>query len=187
MTAQASLDEHPQVLGLARGARRRPIACWAVSVRQPTLLSRQWLDGRDKGLYLQTGETLQSPLNADLLAQLLTFLGQLNAPGRTNQKLWLQGSTTLQGGQLDYLLVSKSIASSVTAQADWEVAWKPHAFTFNCAHSVVPVQQLQRFPPFGRTFQLPAFWEDDPFTSSNNRSLVWAPTKPDRPLKLRST
>ena len=47
-------------------------------------------------------------------------------------------------------------------------AWKPHCGIFvelNCERAAVSVQQLQRFPPIGRTFQMPtnwtSFWEDD--------------------------
>ena len=131
-------------------------------------------------LYLRTGETLQSPLNAEILAQLLQYLSHLNAPFIVGgdwqnepealaatviqskfkaQILDTHCSTTLQGAQLDYLLVSRQLASSLTLTADWDVPWKPHcalAITFQCDHIAVPVQQLQRFPPIGKTFQLPA-------------------------------
>ena len=140
-------------------------------------------------LYLRTGETLQSPLNAEIWAQLLQYLSHLNAPFIVGgdwqnepealaatviqskfkaQILDTQCSTTLHGAQLDYLLVSRQLASSLTLTADWDVPWKPHcalAITFQCDHIAVPVQQLQRFPPIGKTFQLPAmwtsFWEDE--------------------------
>lgn len=80
-------------------------------------------------LYLRTGETLQSPLNSEILAQLLAYLAHLNAPFIVGgdwqnepealaatviqskfraQILDTQGSTTLQGAQLDYLLASRT-------------------------------------------------------------------------------
>ena len=140
-------------------------------------------------LYLRTGETLQSPHNADLLAHLLTYLGHLRAPfivGGDWQNepgalaatviqskfkaeiLDTQGPTTLQGSQLDFLLVSSTLAPCLQVQANWDAPWKPHCaldVTFNCDYAAVSVQQLQRFPPIGRTHPLPAtwtsFWEDD--------------------------
>lgn len=139
-------------------------------------------------LYLRTGETLQSPLNADILSQLLHFLEQLHAPfivGGDWQKepdalaatviqskfkaqiLSTSGPTTLQGSAIDYVLASQSIAGHLTVRADWDAPWKPHCgicVEFNCEQTAVAVQQLQRFPPIGRTFQLPgnwSFWEDD--------------------------
>lgn len=46
--------------------------------------------------------------------------------------------------------------------------WKPHCAVvlhFDCLQPAQPVLQLQRFPPIGKTFQLPALWtsfqEDD--------------------------
>ena len=143
-------------------------------------------------LYLRTGETLQSSLNADILGQLLHFLDHLQAPfivggdwqtspeelAATNipskmraQIVATTGPTTLQGSHLDFCLVSTSLASFVTLEADWEVPWKPHcalSLQLNCTTGAVPVQQLQRFPPIARVYQLPNNWtsyneDDGPF------------------------
>ena len=140
-------------------------------------------------LYLKTGETLQSPSNADILGALLNYLSHIRAPfilggdwqndpgalaatviqSRFRAEIMdTKGPTTLQGAQLDYLLVSNSLVQSITVAANWEVPWKPHCaleVTFNCDYAAIPVQQLQRFPPIGNTHALPAawtsFWEDD--------------------------
>ena len=143
-------------------------------------------------LYLRTGEPLQSPLNADLLGQLLQFLDHLQAPfiiggdwqtapedlAATTipskfraQILATPGPTTLQGSQLDFILASTSIASALRLEADWEVPWKPHcalALHFDCAQAAVAVQQLQRFPPITRNYHPKHLWtsfteEDGPF------------------------
>ena len=94
-------------------------------------------------VYLRTGETLQSPQNADLLSKLLNLLDHTHAPfiiggdwqnspesmaatvilSKFNcQILDTQQATTLHGSQLDYLLVSNALLSSVQlTAADWEV------------------------------------------------------------------
>ena len=140
-------------------------------------------------LYLRTGETLQSPLNASILGHLLAFLEQIQAPFIVGgdwqnepealaatviqsrfkaQIISPDGSTTLQGSMIDYLLVSQALASCVSLHVDWDVPWKPHCglmVDLHCDQAEIQVQQLQRFPPIGRTMQLPAswtsFWEDD--------------------------
>ena len=143
-------------------------------------------------LYFKTGETLQSPLNADILGQLLQFLDHLQAPfivggdwqtapedlAATNipskfraQILATQGPTTLQGSHLDFVLASTSIAGALRLEANWEVPWKPHcalALQFDCGHAAQPVQQLQRFPPISRNYNPQQLWtsfaeDDGPF------------------------
>ena len=80
--------------------------------------------------------------------------------------------TTLQGSQLDYLLVSNVLVSSIQLQPEWEAPWKPHcglAVTLSCDTPDVEVQQLQRFPPIGKVHTLPQCWStfheaDGPFS-----------------------
>ena len=143
-------------------------------------------------LYLKTGESLQSPLNADILGQLLQFLDHLQAPfiiggdwqtapedlAATHipskfraQILATQGPTTLQGSHLDFVLASTSIAGALRLEANWEVPWKPHcalALQFDCGHAAKPVLQLQRFPPISRNYNPQQLWtsfaeDDGPF------------------------
>ena len=143
-------------------------------------------------LYLRTGEPLQSPLNAELLGQLLQFLDHLQAPfiiggdwqtapedlAATTipskfraQILATPGPTTLQGSHLDFILASTSIASALHLEADWEVPWKPHcalSLRFDCQQAALPVQQLQRFPPVARNYHPKHLWtsfqeDDGPF------------------------
>ena len=149
-------------------------------------------------LYFRTGETLQPPLNAEILSHLLPFLEQLQAPyivGADWQNepealaatviqsrfkaliLNAQGSTTLQGSMIDYL-VSESLVSSLTVRADWDVPWKPHCgilVDLNCEQQfssskgfrplVVHSNYQQLGPVFGRM--------TDHSTSWANPSLVW--------------
>ena len=71
------------------------------------------------------------------------------------------GCTTLQGSQLDFLLVSNSLQSAVRLEACWDVPWRPHCALqvyLDCDQPAQEVQQLQRFPPIGHTFQLPHQW-----------------------------
>ena len=84
-------------------------------------------------LYLRSGESLQSPLNADILANLFGFLDTLKAPFiiggdwqnppedlaamvvQSKFKAHLKttdSATTLQGSQLDYLLISNELAGA---------------------------------------------------------------------------
>ena len=77
------------------------------------------------------------------------------------QILDTQQATTLHGSQLDHLLVSNALLSSVQLTADWEVPCKPHcglALTLSCDSPDVEVQQLQRFPPIGKVHSLPQCW-----------------------------
>ena len=149
-------------------------------------------------IYLRTGETLQSTGNSLILSHLLAYLHHLKAPfiiGGDWQNdpealaatviqskfkaaiLDTGGSATLQGSQLDFLLVSNSLVGSLQVKASWEVPWKPHCaieVSFDCTQPALAVQQLQRFPPIGRTFQLPHPWTsfpetDGPFWILNER------------------
>ena len=129
-------------------------------------------------IYLKTGETLQSHNNSLILSNLMAFLHHLGAPfviggDWQNEPAALAatviqskfkahivdtgGSTTLQGSQLDFLLVSNSLQTAVRLEACWDVPWRPH-----CALQVYldcdQPAQLQQFPPIGRTFQLPHQW-----------------------------
>ena len=82
-------------------------------------------------IYLKTGETFQSPLNADLLGQLLQFLGHLKSPFMIGgdwqnspedlaatipskfraQILAKDEATTLQGSHLDFILPSMELSN----------------------------------------------------------------------------
>ena len=133
-------------------------------------------------VYLKTGESFQSPLNAELLGQLLQFLGHLHSPfiiggdwqnspeelastiipskfrAQTPAK---DEATTLQGSHLDYILASTSIYSALQLHHNWEVPWKPHCalqLSFNCEWAALSVQQLHNFPPIARAAQLPRNW-----------------------------
>ena len=101
-------------------------------------------------LYLRTGETLQSPLNAEILAQLLQFLDHLHTP-------YIIGGDW-QSAPED--LAATTIPSKFRAQIV--------ALQLDCAHAALPVQQLKRFPPISRNYNPKQLWtsfteDDGPF------------------------
>lgn len=137
-------------------------------------------------LYLRAGEPFQSPLNAEILANLFSFLDNLKAPFVIGgdwqnppadlaamvvqskfkaQIKAIEGPTTLHGSQLDYFLISNGLQSSCAIEPNCDIPWKPHCammLTLNTGHAAIPVQQLRSFPPIGRAFQPPKAWPSFP-------------------------
>ena len=135
-------------------------------------------------LYLRTGETLQSPLNAEILSNLFAFLELLKAPFiiggdwqnppselaamviQSKFKAHLlagEASTTLQGSEIDYFLVSNSLHGSLTLDISWEVPWKPHCaihLKYHSEYLTIPVQQIRAFPPIGKALNPHHSWSE---------------------------
>ena len=98
-------------------------------------------------VYLETGVGLHGGANPTLMGDLIAFIrglsvewlifGDFNMPviemEHTSiptvvrgEVISVGGPTTLQGGEIDYGLASRSLVGSVTAQEDWEVPFRPH-------------------------------------------------------------
>ena len=137
-------------------------------------------------LYLKTGESLQSATNAEILANLFGFLDNLKAPFisggdwqnppselaatviQSKFKAHIrasEGPTTLEGSQLDFLLISNELAGAISFENVWDVPWRPHCalnVKFTCQNQAIPVQQLRTFPPIGRALSAEIPWTDFP-------------------------
>ena len=135
-------------------------------------------------LYLRTGETLQSPLNAEILSNLFGFLEILKAPfiiggdwqnppselaamvAQSKFKAHIlagEGPTTLQGSEIDYFLVSNTLHGSLKLELTWEVPWRPHCalnLKYHSEHLAIPVQQMRAFPPIGKALNPQHGWSE---------------------------
>ena len=158
-------------------------------------------------LYLRTGESLQSPLNAEILSNLFVFLEILKAPfiiggdcqnppselaamvAQSKFKARIlsgDGPTTLQGSDIDYFLVSNSLHGALDLDLVWEVPWKPHCalnLRYHTDHLAIQVQQIRAFPPLEELSILIMAGPSSrnptgPSTSSTTRSLASALTLP---------
>ena len=112
------------------------------------VLQRQHLELVLVTLYLKCGEDLNSHANSTILGQLAAFLQELATPwivagdfqvpplqwdghnllNVLKAEIVCAGQPTMiSGAELDYLLVSRSVAPFVRVTVNWDVPWKPHA------------------------------------------------------------
>ena len=159
-----------------------PASCaWTPTLHQ----RRKWWDGRDGvhiaiiQLYLRTGETLQSSLNAEILANLFGFLNTVKAPfiiGGDWQKSSQPWSFKASSRHTSRPLKARPLCRAVNwttssspmrleLETLWDVPWRPHCaliIKYNCTHVAIPVQQIRSFPPIGRAFNPEHAWSDFP-------------------------
>ena len=143
----------------------------------------------------RTGETLQSPQNADLLSKLLTLWDHAHAPFIIGGD-WQNSPDALAAT----VIMSKFQCQIVDSENPphfkglnsiicWSVAL---AVTLSCDMPDVEVQQLHDFHPLAK-FMLyhsvgaPSMKLMGPFPLQAFRSLAWAPIWPDGPVKQSST
>ena len=93
------------------------------------------------GTYMKTGETLQSDVNATILARLLALVQATNHP-------------FVLLGVIDYALIHTSLASATSLTTEWAIPWRPHAlltYHFNIEEATKEYRQIQYFPPLPAT------------------------------------
>ena len=120
------------------------------------------------GTYLKTGETLQSDVNATILARLLALVQATNhpfallgdwrnspgsfsstvLPSKFHFEVLAPDVSLLSGNVIDYALIHTSLASTTSLTTEWAIPWRPHAplsYHFNIE------EQIQHFPPLPAT------------------------------------
>ena len=122
-------------------------------------------------VYLRSGEGFQSKTNVAVLSHLIPFLrsvkGEFIAVGDFNEDFEIMASTNLEqevrgswvhvnestcagGGNLDYGVLSPSLASGASLTLDWITPFAPHAalrWKINLKHLDMCVPQLASFKP----------------------------------------
>ncbi|CAE7251918.1 unnamed protein product [Symbiodinium sp. CCMP2592] len=139
-------------------------------------------------VYLKSGEGFQSSTNAGIIASLLSFvrsirgafaiLGDFNDDfetlssthiGEEARAVWVgQGTSTCSGGgQIDFGLISNSLATCAVVQLDWNTPSRPHA----ALHWQLDVALLHQKMPQLKGFK-PAQLDSQPFQLSTVRPEV---------------
>ena len=135
-------------------------------------------------VYFKTGEGIQGQTNAQLWARLTTFTQHLQLPyvvigdfnvepgevAATTIVEHMGGSllatgqeTTLQGSELDWSIVSKTLKPACRLQVQWEVPFKPHGMLMmSIEQEVIELQvaQLIKYPPIPRLEFVRKKWEE---------------------------
>ncbi|CAE7320490.1 unnamed protein product [Symbiodinium sp. CCMP2592] len=139
-------------------------------------------------VYLKSGEGFQSSTNAGIIASLLSFvrsvrgafaiLGDFNEDfetlssthiGEEARAVWVgPGTSTCSGGgQIDFGLISNSLATCAAVQLDWNTPSRPHA----ALHWQLDVALLHQKMPQLKGFK-PAQLDSQPFQLSTVRPEV---------------
>ena len=126
-------------------------------------------------LYLKDSEGPTGPINAEVMARLVSLVRQTPEPWivggdfNCSPQEFLQTSivqvmrgrvlatndityTGSGGSEIDFAVVSRSVEAQATLELSWQVPWKPHAaliLTVNNAGSENPQWRLQQFPKIG--------------------------------------
>ena len=99
------------------------------------------------GTYMKTGETLQSDVNATILARLLALVQATNhpfvllgdwqnspgsitstvLPSKFHFEVLSPDTSLLSGNVIDYALIHTSLASTTSLTTEWAIPWRPHA------------------------------------------------------------
>ena len=126
------------------------------------------------GTYMKTGETLQSDVNATILARLLALVQATNhpfvllgdwqnspgsitstvLPSKFHFEVLSPDASLLSGNVIDYALIHNQLASTTSLTTDWAVPWRPHAlisYHFNIEEATKEYRQIQYFPPLPAT------------------------------------
>ena len=99
------------------------------------------------GTYMKTGETLQSDVNATILARLLALAQATNhpfvllgdwqnspgsitstvSPPKFHFEVLSPDASLLSGNVIDYALIHTRLASTTSLTTEWAIFWRPHA------------------------------------------------------------
>ena len=139
-------------------------------------------------IYLKRGEDLISAANATVLGALAAFLGELAVPWlvigdfQVPPEQWhghqllnvLKAEvvhtghpTLITGGEIDYVIASRTISPFVDIKLNWDVPWKPHAGLVVTIESTAPSLHLPQVTQYAGVPKLqssPKQWEE--FTAS---------------------
>ena len=122
------------------------------------------------GLYMKTGETLQSETNATIMARLLALLthtahpfvciGDCQNPPNVMAGTVLSSKfhfgilapdhSVLSGNTIDYAILHNTLAGTTTLLTEWAVPWRPHALLklkFDIEAATREYRQMPYFPP----------------------------------------
>ena len=122
------------------------------------------------GLYLRTGETLQSETNAAIMGKLLALLthtahpfvcvGDWQNPPSTMAGTVLSSKfhfgilapdhSVLSGNTIDYAILHNTLAGTTSLLTEWSVPWRPHALVrlkFDIEAATREYRQMPYFPP----------------------------------------
>ena len=122
------------------------------------------------GIYLRTGETFQSEVNSDILANLLALLTNTTHPyviigDWQNQPHTLASTvlpakfkfgilapdhSVLSGNTIDYAILHNTLAGTTSITPEWAVAWRPHALLklqFDIEAATKLYRQMPYYPP----------------------------------------
>ena len=126
------------------------------------------------GVYLKTGEGLQTDTNATILAKLLalieatkhpyillgdwqnspdSFAGTV-LPSKFHFDVKAPDHSILSGNVLDYALLRNHLAPTTALTTDWAVPWRPHALItlhLNIEAATKEYRQIQYYPPLPAT------------------------------------
>ena len=126
------------------------------------------------GTYLKTGETLQSEVNATILARLLALVQAINhpfvllgdwqnspgsiastvLPSKFHFEVLAPDVSLLSGNVIDYALIHTSLAGATSITTEWAIPWRRHAllsYHFNIEEATKEYRQIQQFPPLPAT------------------------------------
>ena len=132
---------------------------------------KQWALARQS---LKSGETLQSDVNATILARLLALVQATNhpfvllgdwqnspgsisstvLPSKFHFEVLAPDVSLLSGNVIDYALIHTSLASTTSLTTEWAIPWRPHAllsYHFNIEEATKEYRQIQQFPPLPAT------------------------------------
>ena len=122
------------------------------------------------GIYLRTGETFQSEVNSDILANLLALLTNTTHPyviigDWQNQPHTLASTvlpakfqfgilapdhSVLSGNTIDYAILHNTLAGTTSITTEWAVPWRPHTLLklqFDIEAATKLYRQMPYYPP----------------------------------------
>ena len=126
------------------------------------------------GVYLKTGENIQTDTNATIISRLLALveatahpyilLGDWQnspssftstvLPSKFHFEVLAPDHSLLSGNVIDYGLVHQSLASTTAITTEWGIPWRPHALLtlhLNLKAATKEYRQIQYFPPMPTT------------------------------------
>ena len=152
-------------------------------------------------LYLETGQDLNTPTNAAILAKLVATLQALAVPWlvagdfncdldtmrqtrlaeTTNGAFLGAGEATCStGGQIDYVWVHRRLQGLTDVNVDWEVPWRPHAALRVQLHwgvGQLPVLQVLKQPAVRAKGEESFSWSPAPFVRVMSQVHINRPTR----------
>ena len=122
------------------------------------------------GLYMRTGETLQSATNAAIMSRLLALLTHTAHPfvcigdwqnppsamagtvlsSKFHFGILAPDHSVLSGNTIDYAILHNTLAGTTTLLTEWSVPWRPHALLqlkFDIEAATREYRQMPYFPP----------------------------------------